>query len=262
MTEPLKADALDDHARSALTRLILTLADSKRLMGIRYSDWVLGSPSVETGVATSSMTQDEWGHARLLYSMLKVLGLDPAVVEHERPAEEYASIGCLDEPFPDWAAAVAGIVIVDGAISVALRAFSRGRYEPAGTRVPKMLAEERFHASLGDAWYRRLAASSEEARTLLRSATDAMLPVVLAWLGADDERAQRLVEAGITEAGADQVAAFRDAVRDVLASGGVDVDAAEPASEWDSARGRGPGHPDDDSMQRARGDMNRALLVE
>ena len=156
MTEMLEVDRLDDGARAALRRLLLTLADSKRLMGIRYSDWLLGAPSIEAGIATSSMSQDEWGHARLLYAMLKGLGEDPVAVEHERSDEAYASLDPLDTAFPDWAAVVAGMVLVDGALTVALEAFSRGSFEPATTRVPKMLAEEEFHASLGRAWYRRL----------------------------------------------------------------------------------------------------------
>src|SRR5690606_34925328 len=156
------------------------LADSKRLLGIRYSDWNLGAPTVETGIAMSSMTQDEWGHARLLYAMLKELDIDPAVVEHERPAAEYANIASVDAPLPDWAATVAGIVIVDGALLVALGAFSRGTFEAARSRCAKMLTEEEFHVSLGAAWYRRLAESSEEARTLLRAATDRFLPDTLA----------------------------------------------------------------------------------
>ena len=262
MSAALDVSALDDGTRAALKRLVLTLADSKRVMGMRYSDWILGAPSIETGIATSSMTQDEWGHARLLYAMLKELGLDPVAAEHERAAEEYANLGVLDSAFPDWAAAVAGMVIADGALSTALAAFSRGAFEPAQSRVPKMLAEEAFHVSLGDAWYRRLATSSDEARRLLREATHAMLPGVVAWLGADDDAARTLVAAGITESAADQQGAFRDAVRDVLKVGGVDVDAVEPEAVWDEARGRGPGRPDDDTVERARGDRNRALFVE
>ena len=52
MSDAINVDALSDGGRAALERLILSLADSKRLMGIRYSDWILGSPSVETGIAT------------------------------------------------------------------------------------------------------------------------------------------------------------------------------------------------------------------
>lgn len=262
MSEFLNVGALDAPTRAALERHLLRLADSKRLMGIRYSDWNLGAPTVETGIAMSSMTQDEWGHARLLYSMLKELDIDPVAVEHDRPAERYANIRSIDEPFPDWAATVAAIVIIDGAMSTAISAFARGSFEPAQSRCAKMVLEEEFHVSMGAAWYRRLAASSDEAKKLLRAATDRFLPDVLAWLGTEDDAARKLVDSGVTDAGADQVAAFKDAVRDVLAAGGVDVDATEPATEWDPERGRGPGHPDDDTVERARGDRNRALLVE
>jgi 1,2-phenylacetyl-CoA epoxidase catalytic subunit len=265
MSDPTLLDVgvLDDATRAALRRLILTLADSKRLMGIRYSDWLLGSPSIETGIAASSMAQDEWGHARLLYAMLKDLGEDPLVVEHERPAEAYASLDPLDAPFPDWAAVVAGMTVVDVALAVALDACARGCFEPATTRVPKMCAEEEFHRSLAFAWYRRLAASrSDEARGLLRAATEAMLPPTLAWLGADDEAARALVDAGVTRSGAELSASFREAVGEVLRAGGVDVDAIPPATSWDAARARGPGHPDEEAVERARGDRNRMLFVE
>lgn len=259
----LDVSELDDTGLAALRRLVTTLADSKRLMGIRYSDWLLGAPSIETGIATSSMAQDEWGHARLLYSMLKELDVDPLAVEHDRADDEYASVDALDQPFADWAAVIAAMVVVDGALTAALDAFSRGSFEPATTRVPKMLAEEEFHTSLAVAWYRRLAGSaSADARGKLKDATEAMLPPVLAWLGADDAPARVLVEVGVTEPAAATVAAFKDAVRDVLAAGSVDVDAVAPASGWDEARGRGPGHPGNEATERARGDRNRMLFVE
>lgn len=264
-TEPklLDVSGLDEAGRAALRRLILTLGDSKRLMGIRWSDWLLGAPSIETGIAASSMAQDEWGHARLLYAMLKDLGEDPRPVEYERAADAYASVDALDAPFPDWAAVVAGMVVVDVALDVALNACSGGCFEPATTRMPKMCSEEEFHRSLAFAWYRRLAGSdSDEARGLLRQATDAMLPSTLAWLGADDEPANLLVELGVTRPASELLATYRDAVRQVLAEGGVDVDAVEPATGWDGARGRGPGHPDEEAVERARGDRNRALFVE
>ena len=263
MSDCLEMEGLREEDRAALRRLILTLADSKRIMGVRYSDWLLGAPSIETGIAASSMSQDEWGHARLLYAMLKDLGDDPVAVEHERPGEAYACLDPLDEPFPDWAAVVAGMIVVDGALTVSLEAFSRGTFEPATTRVPKMLGEEDFHLSLGRAWYRRLATSaSEEARGLLRQATEGMLPSTIAWLGAEDTAAHALVDLGVTDPGSQLVATFRDRVRDDVALAGVDVDALGAAAAWDQERGRGPGHPDADAVERARGDRNRMLFVE
>jgi phenylacetate-CoA oxygenase PaaI subunit len=258
----LSVESLDPRTRDALRRQILTLADSKRLMGIRYSDWLIGAPTIETGIAASSMAQDEWGHARLLYAMLKELGIDPVPVEHDRPAEEYASVGALDVAMPDWAALVAAEVVVDGAITAVLESFAAGSFEPAVSRVPKMLAEEEFHVSLAAAWYKRLAASTEEARRLLTEATRRMLPPCLTWVGADDDAARALVEAGVLAPAEPRLGTYRDRIRDLLARVDVDVDTVEPAEGWDESRGRTPGQPDDHAVERARGDKNRALFVE
>jgi 1,2-phenylacetyl-CoA epoxidase catalytic subunit len=262
MSDALDVHSLDDAGRAALARLIITLADSKRLMGIRYSDWLLGAPSIETGISTSSMTQDEWGHARLLYAMLKHLDVDPKPVEYDRSGDEFASVAPLDEEFPDWAAVVAAMVLVDGGISSLLRSFAEGNFEPAQSRVPKMLAEEEFHGSLGRAWYRRLAASGGEALECLTAATEAMVPPMLAWVGADDAASKALAEAGVIQEKADRLEAYKDEIRELVALVGMNVDSVSPSAEWDEARGRTSGRPNEDSVGRARGDLNRALLVE
>lgn len=261
--DTLAAADLSAELAGRLRRGLLSLADSKRLMGIRYSDWLLGAPSIEAGIAASSMCQDEWGHARLLYSLLKDLGVDPGQVEHDRPAGEYASVDPLDRPFSDWAGVVVAMVVLDGAISAVLAGVAVGRYAPARSRIPKMLAEEEFHADLGAAWFRRLAGGSDEARARLVAACNAALPRTLAWLAPADAAHAELAQAGIFEDGALTRARFDAAVGPLLALVDVDVAAAEAdRSDWDEARGRGPGHPDEESVGRARGDLNRALLVE
>jgi phenylacetate-CoA oxygenase PaaI subunit len=252
---------LAPEVQAALARHVITLADSKRILGIRYSDWLLGAPSIETGIAASSMAQDEWGHARLLYAMLKDLGIDPGPVERDRPAEQYARLEALDEPVPDWAALVAVMVAVDTALSAALDAFARGCYEPARSRVPKMLMEEEFHRDLGLAWFRRLAAGSEEATRRLAESLEAVLPRTLAWLDPDDEPHRTLVGAGMVAEGAkDRYLAQYGAVFEGV---GVRLDAVAPErGGWDVARSRGPGRPAAEVVEQARGDRNRALLVE
>ena len=256
-------DQLDQATREALERHILTLADTKRVMGIRYSDWLLGAPSIETGIAASSMAQDEWGHARLLYAMLKDFGRDPVGVEHDRSAEEYASADPLDEPFGDWAEVVAGVVIVDGAMEAALRAFSEGTFELASTRVPKMLAEEEFHADFGAAWFRRLAAAGGEASERLKAAAEAMLGPVLAWLAPSDEAHAALASANLTLPAADIRSSFEESVGPLLQAVGIDISTFPAATEgWDGNRRRGPGCPGMEAVERARGDLNRALFVE
>lgn len=250
-------------APAPLARHILTLADTKRLLGIRYSDWILGSPSIETGIAASSMAQDEWGHARLLYSMLKRLGFDPFEVEHTRPARRYYSAPALDHPFVDWADFVGATVVVDGALAVALESFGGGNFALAGSRVPKMLAEEEYHRQFGAAWFTRLAGSGGEGAERLQTAATAMLPSTLAWLLPDDDLYRSLVAEGFVWP--------EDRVRDTwqarlgatLAAAGPDLAKIEPdRAGWDGARRRGPGAPAEEAVERARGDRNRTLFVE
>jgi len=140
-SERVGQSGMEEPLRGALRRHILTLADSKRLLGIRYSDWVLGAPSLESNIAAASMAQDEWGHARLLYALLKGVGESPREIEHERPAEAYASVDELDSPLEDWAEVVAAMVVVDGVLTAALASFAAGSYEPARARIPKMITE-------------------------------------------------------------------------------------------------------------------------
>lgn len=257
------SEALGYDARTvrALERLVLTLADSKRLMGIRYSDWLLGAPSLETGIACSSMAQDEWGHARLLYSMLKELGYDPVEVEHNRSDERYTSIDGLDRSPEDWPGLVAVAAVVDEALRVRLAGFGAGGFELAQSRVGKMLAEEELHRDFSEAWFNRLAASVPAA-ALLRAAVIELLPGTLAWLAAEDDGTAALVEAGLTEAPSVLLERFAGVLGPMLDLLGVELPNPRFDEGWDAERGRGPGHPVGDALERARGDKNRDLFVE
>ena len=246
-----------------LARHILSLADTKRILGIRYSDWLLGAPSIETGIAASSMAQDEWGHARLLYSMLKDFDFDPFEVEHERPAERYYSAPALDGPFEDWADFTAAVAIVDRALEIALESLSSGSFELARSRVPKMLAEEEFHRSFGDAWFVRLCEAEGEGRTRLGEAVNTMLPSTLAWLSPDDDPFRQLVETGHVRTPEELRNRFNASFGPLAQQLGLDIASAQAdRSGWDEERRRGPGAPGEEAVERARGDRNRALFVE
>ncbi|MGI9625250.1 MAG: Phenylacetic acid catabolic protein [Longimicrobiales bacterium] len=245
------------------TRHVLSLADTKRILGIRYSDWLLGAPSIETGIAAASMAQDEWGHARLLYAMLKEFGFKPFEVEHERPADRYYSAPGLDQPFDDWAGIVAAVVVIDGALDVALESLSQGSFELARSRVPKMLAEEEFHRAFGEAWFERLANAGGEAKQHLRAAVDAMLPSTLAWLNPADDVYEGLVNEGFVSSADEVVGSYADRLAGPLGLLDIDLSEVPPdRKDWDSERRRGPGAPGEEAVERARGDKNRGLFVE
>ena len=259
----MSAEAFPPEVREALRRLILSLADTKRMLGLRYSDWLLGAPSIESGIATASMSQDEWGHARLLYAMLKDFGADPVEIEHSRPPGDYCSAACLDEPFADWAAVVAGVVVVDGALSLALEGFAAGGYDAARRRIPKMLAEEAFHRDFGEAWMSRIGAGAREGRERLAVAAEPMLASAAACLLPIDGEAMLLAGAGLVADPREARAELARRLAEPLAPFGLvpDTDPPLPA-DWVARRRRSSGAPAGDAVERARGDRNRALFVE
>jgi 1,2-phenylacetyl-CoA epoxidase catalytic subunit len=126
-----------------------------------------------------------------------------------------------------------------------------------------MVAEEVFHRDLGRAWLRRLSAGSDDARERMRAALLALLPSTLAWVAVDDGPARALAEAGLLGTTSARLAEFEGRHRVLLAEAGVQLDDVAPSTAaWDVERGRGPGQPDDEAVERARGDRNRALFVE
>lgn len=251
------------EVREAFRRRILGLADTKRLLGIRYSDWLLGAPSIEAGIAASAMAQDEWGHARLLYASLKDFHEDPLALEHEREPREYLSWDSLDDPLEDWAHVIAAVVIVDGALSEALRSLLDGSYSSLAGRVGKMLGEEEFHQSLGEAWFRRLTAGSEEGRGRLRERAGQMLRSTVLCLAPGDDTHEWMADRGLGLPSATLRHRLAKRLDPLLKPLELSVPvAADIPAEWDLQRRRGPGQPDDGAVERARGDRNRTLFVE
>jgi phenylacetate-CoA oxygenase PaaI subunit len=268
------AEALPVDVKEPLGNLLLALADNKRLLGMRYADWILGAPSLEAGIACSAMAQDEWGHGRIVYAMLRDFGFDPAYLEHERQPEEYRSIELLDEPIEEWSRLLVLNLLVDTALSVVFEAMEESRFEPILYKVRKLLDEERFHFEHGRGWT-ALVASIEAGRESLASAFAPAWEACLSWFGpADDELFTALHAAGITASDSDELRArWLQRVGPVVEEAGLGLAAtvegtwqsrnAPSWASWDPTRRRnGEGGPDPDTLARVRGDRNRQLLMD
>jgi len=271
-----KADQLPDDVRAPLRDLVLALADSKRVLGLRYSDRMLGSPTLEAGIAASSMAQDEWGHARLTYALLGDLGDDPKALEHERPAAEYRSMDALDAGLEGWNGMIAASLLLDMALTAQYAALVESRYTPVRNRVQKLLDEEKFHFQYAAGWTRRIA-QVPELRGPLAAELRRVLPQALRWLGRDEAPGmRRLVEEGIVrDLPSDRRGRFLARVGAVLEETGLagDVGIARDGegwrfdgeldwAGWDDATRRAGGSVDEETAARARGDKNRALLMD
>jgi phenylacetate-CoA oxygenase PaaI subunit len=264
------AAALAPDVRAALRDLILVLADSKRLLGFRYGAWILGAPELETGIACASMAQDEWGHARLMYALLKDFGEDVDRLEHARAPHEYRSMEVLDREPDDWAGVVALNALADSALTVQLGTFRDSAYLPLRQRAEKLLAEEQYHRAHGMAWARRYGGASPEAQQRFADVALAMLPPLLAWFGPQDGRGALLANAGICDSFPDGLREFFlvvcspviEAISRVRPEGWMsllDFDSFDEARRRRAGAGEGP---DAETITRVRGDRNRDFLLE
>jgi phenylacetate-CoA oxygenase PaaI subunit len=271
-----RAAQLPPETAEALRDLILALADSKRVLGLRTSDRMLGAPTLEAGIAASSMAQDEWGHARLTYALLSDFGEEPKELEHGRPAAEYRSAAALDRELGSWAETIAALLLVDTALSTQYAALVGSRYAPVHNRVQKLLDEERFHFQYAAGWARRIAAV-ESLRGELGAALARYLPEALRWLGRDDDPgAMRLAAEGVvhgtpSELRASFLARVGPVLEEVAGAGtlGLARDGEEWSytvpldwSGWNDATRRAGGALDEETAARARGDKNSAMLLD
>jgi ring-1,2-phenylacetyl-CoA epoxidase subunit PaaC len=234
MTDPALPD--DDDALSALVNLIVVLADNKWFLGLHLSEWAVGAPVLESGVATAAIAQGHMGQARVLYPLLEEL---PSPVRPGPPDEEGArtrryNVSALDEPFPTWPHVVAALVVVDGALNTLLRSLARSRYEQLARRIGRMLEEEPFHRAFAEGRVAELV-SFAPGRGLLQERVDATLPEMLCWFGPAEERGVRaLAEDGtLTGDGRSWRQAYLDRVAPVLLEAGVSLPVRRAGQAWE-----------------------------
>jgi ring-1,2-phenylacetyl-CoA epoxidase subunit PaaC len=156
-------NSLQPALREPVFGLLSSLADNKYMLGRRYAEWCTGAPMLESAVAAAAMAQDELGHARSFYPLLRgfpsveTSGLDAAQMEEKgwqhRPTHAMA---CLDHQFGAWADFVAVNLVVDTALTTLLSAATDAPYEPLRQRARKIVQEEAGHWVHGAGWLRRL----------------------------------------------------------------------------------------------------------
>ncbi len=185
-----RVEELDGRAAAALLQWGLSLADTKHRIGIRTSEWVNGGPALEAAVGASAMTQDELGHARSLYAILKDFpGVPPGIgAENDLEArDDYYCPHQLHDPWPSWLDVIAVNVLLDRATTIAVAATRDSAYGPLKGRTAKILQEEEFHRIFGDSWLAKLSRMGPDIRGRLQASLDHFWGTAVAWFGPDDD---------------------------------------------------------------------------
>ena len=171
------APPLEATTREALAELLLSVADDEFVIGFWDSEWTGIAPMLEEDVATSSIAQDELGHAKVLYELLAELTDDDAdLIAFGREADAYRHAALLDHARGDWAFSVARRYLYETADAVRLRALAASAHEPLAALAGKMRREESYHLLHADAWLHRLADGGDDGRERLRAALTLLWP--------------------------------------------------------------------------------------
>jgi len=178
-TDPLETPA----GREAIFGLIARLADNKYLLGRRYAEWCSSAPTLEASVAAAAMAQDELGHARALYPLLRTLASEPSPELDPETRQHFHNLSFLDRDFVGWTDFVAANFLIDTALTLVFEAGEHSSFEPLAGRSRKVLQEERTHFMHGQAWMKRLAAAEGEAKRALEGSLRQAWAEVLCWFG-------------------------------------------------------------------------------
>jgi 1,2-phenylacetyl-CoA epoxidase catalytic subunit len=223
-----------------LAGLVLSLADNKQLLGLRYAEWATRGPSLEADIAAAAMGLDDLGHSRVLYGCLDPLGEDPRGPERESDPASYSSLPYFDAPWTSWGQFVAANAVLDTAFGVMIQACVEGDVEVLRTRLRKMLMEERYHFLHARSWL-RAGIDEEPLQRAWREAVE--------WFGPPDGEVADLHAAGSLSMGPDELRArLEERLEQVAPPLRTDW------SRWDPVRRRSePGAIDERTYAMLRG---------
>ena len=209
----------------SLSDLVLSIADNKQLLGLRYAEWATRAPSLEADIAAAAMGLDDLGHSRVLYGCLEPLGHDPRGPERESDAASLRGLAYFDEPWDSWGQFVAANAVLDTAFTVMIEACVNGSVEVLQQRLRKMLMEERYHFLHGRSWLR----SGIDAAPLERAWQEA-----IEWFGPPDGEVEKLHQEGRLAMGPTRL---REQLEQMLESKAPNV--SIDWGSWDPVRRRG-----------------------
>jgi phenylacetate-CoA oxygenase PaaI subunit len=225
-------------AQACMASLVGSLADNKAALGRRYAEWAISAPTLESAVAAAAMAQDELGHARSTYPVLKGLGAEVTDDSH------FAGhpLALLDDQLPDWTAFIAANLLVDGVLTTFVAACADSSIEQLAQRARKILQEEGSHRVHAEAWARRLCRSGDAERSALVSRLEETWAHAGRWLGPQDDPgyAAALERGMVRDDPSTQRERMRTWLADLLGAEGVTIALDDPVdwSGWDPATRR------------------------
>ena len=226
-------------AEATMASLVGSLADNKAALARRYAEWAVSAPTLESAVAAAAMAQDELGHSRATYPVLRALGVD---LDDDAGHEGDRHLALLDAQLPDWISFIAANLLVDGVLTTFVAACVGSSVVQIAQRAAKILQEEGTHRVHAEAWARRLCRAGEADRDALVAALRRTWEEAGRWPGPDDDPGLRAARAEgmVHHDPSYQRRRVSSWLSGLLGAEGVDLEVLEPTdwSAWDADRRR------------------------
>jgi ring-1,2-phenylacetyl-CoA epoxidase subunit PaaC len=226
--------ALSADVAEAFIAWCVPLTDTKQALGLQFSHWVTGTPALEAAVGAAAITQDELGHARSLFALLKKFPNALQDIDEEndlRDRKQRYHPRALSDKWDSWLKLVAMSVTLDQVLHEVFLAARGSSLTPLAAIATKIDQEERYHRIFGDTFIERLGKESLNAQ--LQQQLNWAFPIAEVWLGPDGNL-DTLVQAGIlTRDDREIKQRWLDKLHHKLSAGGLSLPQTSPDwSRW------------------------------
>jgi len=225
-------NALPDRERDAVETFLLRLADDELVAAERYTEWQVFAPTLESDIAVSNIAQDELGHGRLWYEVVRRFGYDETDLIWERDPDEFRHSTLVELPFADgdWADLIVRMYLYDVAEDIRLRAMKGSSVPAIRDRVGKVLAEEEYHLDHAHNWLERLVIE-EDSKRRVQAAVDRLYPYALTLFESSGNLDEDIVQLGVRDRSLEGMRdEWRTRVEGTLEGIGLRVPEATPAA--------------------------------
>lgn len=167
--------SLETATKQHLHGYFLRLADSSLTMGQRLAEWCGHGPYLEEDVALTNVSLDTIGHAQMFYQLAADLAINdqsPDDLAFLRDAHDYRNPLITELPRGDFAFTTLKQYFIDVFNLNLYAALSQSSYQPLALAAKKARMEVKYHEDRSEAWIRRLALSTPEAKERLQKALD------------------------------------------------------------------------------------------
>lgn len=164
---------------TALTDLIIKMADDELIQGHRNSEWTGLGPVMEEDIAFSSMAQDKIGHAWALYRNLHedLGGQHPDAFAFLRPEQEFKSSHLVEMPNGEYDFSLMRHFLFDQAEAIRYESLQDSSYEPLRLLSKKVKGELKYHTLHANAWIMQLSRAGEESYHRMQLALNEAFPL-------------------------------------------------------------------------------------